>query len=90
MAKTSIFNLCNWTGEKVQVTYNARKMSFDFGGYHFWLELEKFDDYKGDGYANLYGEGWDGALTSIFEIDGRADDKEMWIRRAVIWVANHV
>ena len=90
--QTLTTNLNNWSGEEATVKF-TKAGSFKFGGYSFSIknvEPIKFssDTIENSGWFNLEGEGWEGSLATIHFV-GEPDMKVM-VRKALIWVANHV
>ena len=84
--------LHNWSDEKATVKF-TKAGSFKFGGYSFSIKNVETIDFESDtiengGWFNLEGEGWEDSLATI-HFQGEPDMKVM-VRKALIWVANHV
>jgi hypothetical protein len=89
--KTREFNLENWSGQSVVVSYNVRDREFEAFGETFTIGKATVLD-CGLSCASLYGVGWKGPLTNIiFQIDPEAPASlESAVIAATRWAANHV
>lgn len=89
--KTREFNLNNWTGETVVISYAVRQRTFDFQGETYNLGSFTVLD-CGLACVSLYGIGWDGALTNVlFQTDFNTPTlMEAAVIAAARYVANHV
>lgn len=90
--KTREFNLQNWTGETAIVSYSVKNRSFEFQGERFYLG--GFAHYDGGQTAavHLYGESWEGPITTLF-VDTDFKTPTMMhaaIIAAVRYAANHI
>lgn len=89
--KTREFNLENWSGETVVVSYAVKQRTFDFQGETYFIGSFTVLD-CGLAAANLYGIGWDGALTTLlFETNFETPTlMEAAVVAATRYAANHV
>ena len=90
--KTREFNLDNWTGETVVISYAVKQRSFEMYGYTW--NLGSIDN-VGDGQTfavRLYGSDWNGAMTTLYvETDFNTPTlMEAAVIAAARYVANHV
>ena len=77
-------NLNNWTGKEATVDFTD-ELEFNFQGYAWKVTAVSLED---QGFAlHLNGDDWYDELTVLYT---EINDVEDWIKRAVIWIANHV
>lgn len=89
--KTRKFNLDNYSGESMIQSYSVKRREFEFYGHTFYIgKIEHLS--CGLCSARLYGDDWDGALTTLFFQTNF--EKPNMLAEAVVagtrYAANHV
>ncbi|MDJ0905398.1 MAG: hypothetical protein QNI96_05220 [Woeseiaceae bacterium] len=87
MNTTREFNAEDWSGDTITVDYDETERSFEMYGYDFTV-THYTEVFRGEGFVQLLGEGWDDALCTIY--CAAEDSLESLIIKAARYVRNYV
>ena len=84
---TVTLNRDNWTGEVATVKFDDAGRFEDLDEKWKVTLVNLYKD--GDAVWELTGEGWEHPMKSFF-IDAESNSLEEAVKRAVVWISNHI